>query len=168
MRQAKAFSGIGVNGILAVIEANFSISDASVITYFRTIAEAVDCQVVLHTNPQFQCSDLSLSVIAELAEGYGLRPLTNRYIAGAVGIGDPEPAGGLDGQGQRRVITCDRNETSETVIELLVDLNRSRGITFLVVTHEEEIARQCTRIISIRDGLIVSDEKLVESADSEE
>ncbi len=67
-----------------------------------------------------------------------------------------EPTGNLD------------TSTSETVIELLVDLNRSRGITFLVVTHEEEIARQCTRIISIRDGLIVSDEKLVESADSEE
>ena len=67
-----------------------------------------------------------------------------------------EPTGNLD------------TSTSETVIELLVDLNRSRGITFLVVTHEEEIARQCTRIISIRDGLIVSDEQLVESADSEE
>jgi len=54
------------------------------------------------------------------------------------------------------------------VIDLLVDLNRSHGITFLLVTHEEEIARKCTRIVTIRDGLIVSDEQLVESSDSEE
>ena len=53
-------------------------------------------------------------------------------------------------------------------IDLLVDLNRSHGITFLLVTHEEEIARKCTRIVTIRDGLIVSDEQLVESSDSEE
>ena len=67
-----------------------------------------------------------------------------------------EPTGNLD------------TSTSETVIELLIDLNRSRGITFLLVTHEEEIARECTRLVSIRDGLIVSDEQLVESIDSEE
>ena len=67
-----------------------------------------------------------------------------------------EPTGNLD------------TSTSETVIELLIDLNRSRGITFLLVTHEEEIARECTRLVSIRDGLIVSDEQLVESTDSEE
>ena len=58
--------------------------------------------------------------------------------------------------------------TSGVVIDLLVDLNRSHGITFLLVTHEEEIARKCTRIVTIRDGLIVSDEQLVESSDSEE
>lgn len=67
-----------------------------------------------------------------------------------------EPTGNLD------------TSTSATVIDLLIDLNRSRGITFLLVTHEEEIARECTRLISIRDGLIVSDEQLVESTDSEE
>lgn len=67
-----------------------------------------------------------------------------------------EPTGNLD------------TSTSATVIDLLIDLNRTRGITFLLVTHEEEIARECTRLVSIRDGLIVSDEQLVESTDSEE
>ena len=67
-----------------------------------------------------------------------------------------EPTGNLD------------TSTSGVVIDLLVDLNRSHGITFLLVTHEEEIARKCTRIVTIRDGLIVSDEQLVESSDSEE
>ncbi len=36
--------------------------------YFRAIADAVDLPVVLYTNPQFQRSDLSLDVIARLAE----------------------------------------------------------------------------------------------------
>ena len=35
--------------------------------YFRAIADAVDIPVVLYTNPQFQRSDLSLDVIAQLA-----------------------------------------------------------------------------------------------------
>ena len=64
VRQAKALPAMGVNGLLAVLEAYFPISDASIITYLRTISEAVDCSVVLYTNPQFQRSDLSLSVIA--------------------------------------------------------------------------------------------------------
>ena len=67
-----------------------------------------------------------------------------------------EPTGNLD------------TATSGVVIDLLVDLNRSHGITFLLVTHEAEIARRCTRIVTIRDGLIISDEQLVESSDSEE
>ena len=67
-----------------------------------------------------------------------------------------EPTGNLD------------TATSGVVIDLLVDLNRSHGITFLLVTHEVEIARRCTRIVTIRDGLIISDEQLVESSDSEE
>ena len=62
-----------------------------------------------------------------------------------------EPTGNLD------------TATSGVVIDLLVDLNRSHGITFLLVTHEAEIARRCTRIVTIRDGLIISDEQLVES-----
>ena len=36
--------------------------------YFRAIADAVDIPVVLYTNPQFQRSDLSLDVIARLAD----------------------------------------------------------------------------------------------------
>jgi 4-hydroxy-tetrahydrodipicolinate synthase len=66
--QAKAYQKRGADGILAVLEAYFPLSDAGVEAYFRAIADAVDIPVVIYTNPQFQRSDLSLDVIARLAE----------------------------------------------------------------------------------------------------
>ncbi|MFC5320412.1 dihydrodipicolinate synthase family protein [Bradyrhizobium oligotrophicum] len=66
--QAKAYQARGADGILAVLEAYFPVSDAGVEAYFRAIADAVDVPVVIYTNPQFQRSDLSLDVIARLAE----------------------------------------------------------------------------------------------------
>jgi 4-hydroxy-tetrahydrodipicolinate synthase len=65
--QARAYQKLGADGILAILEAYFPLSDAQVESYFRAIAEAVDIPVVLYTNPQFQRSDLSLDVIARLA-----------------------------------------------------------------------------------------------------
>jgi 4-hydroxy-tetrahydrodipicolinate synthase len=65
--QAKSYQQLGADGILAILEAYFPISDAQVESYFRAIADAVDIPVVVYTNPQFQRSDLSLDVIARLA-----------------------------------------------------------------------------------------------------
>jgi 4-hydroxy-tetrahydrodipicolinate synthase len=65
--QAKAYQARGADGILAILEAYFPISDAGVEAYFRAIADAVDIPVVIYTNPQFQRSDLSLDLIARLA-----------------------------------------------------------------------------------------------------
>jgi 4-hydroxy-tetrahydrodipicolinate synthase len=65
--QARAYEKRGADGILAVLEAYFPISDAGVEAYFRAIADAVEIPVVIYTNPQFQRSDLSLDVIARLA-----------------------------------------------------------------------------------------------------
>jgi 4-hydroxy-tetrahydrodipicolinate synthase len=65
--QARAWQGLGADGILAILEAYFPLKDAQIESYFRTIADAVDIPVVLYTNPQFQRSDLSLDVIARLA-----------------------------------------------------------------------------------------------------
>lgn len=67
-----------------------------------------------------------------------------------------EPTGNLD------------TSTSEAILELLVDLNRTRGITFLMVTHEEAIAQKCTRRVNILDGLITSDEKIPQVRTEEE
>jgi 4-hydroxy-tetrahydrodipicolinate synthase len=65
--QAKAYQKRGADGILAILEAYFPLSDAQVESYFRAIADAVDIPVVIYTNPQFQRSDLSLDCIARLA-----------------------------------------------------------------------------------------------------
>ncbi len=65
--QAKAYERLGADGILAILEAYFPLSDAQVESYFLAIADAVEIPVVIYTNPQFQRSDLSLDVIERLA-----------------------------------------------------------------------------------------------------
>ena len=57
-----------------------------------------------------------------------------------------EPTGALDSQ------------TTETVFDLIVDLNKHDGITVLVVTHERDIARRCPRRVHIVDGRVATDE----------
>jgi 4-hydroxy-tetrahydrodipicolinate synthase len=66
--QARAFERLGADGILAILEAYFPLSDAQIESYFRAIADAVEIPVVIYTNPQFQRSDLTLDVITRLAE----------------------------------------------------------------------------------------------------
>ncbi|MDG0964832.1 MAG: ABC transporter ATP-binding protein [Opitutales bacterium] len=55
-----------------------------------------------------------------------------------------EPTGNLD------------SANSENVYELLQNLAREQNIAILMVTHNEEIANRCDKIISIRDGLIIN------------
>jgi len=66
--QAKVYEKLGADGILAILEAYFPLKDAQIESYFRAIADAVGIPVVIYTNPQFQRSDLTLDVIARLAE----------------------------------------------------------------------------------------------------
>ena len=62
------------------------------------------------------------------------------------------------------VILCDEptgnldSETSQQVMELLSELNNS-GSTIVIVTHDNEIANQCSRVIRINDGRIIDDEE---------
>jgi len=68
VEQAQRWQQLGVDGILAVIEAYFPLKDGQVESYFRAIADAVDVPVVIYTNPNFQRSDLTIDVIARLSE----------------------------------------------------------------------------------------------------
>jgi putative ABC transport system ATP-binding protein len=56
-----------------------------------------------------------------------------------------EPTGNLD------------SHTSQEVMELLDHLNRDDGITIILVTHDQEVARYAQRKVVLRDGEIVSD-----------
>lgn len=62
------------------------------------------------------------------------------------------------------VILCDEptgnldSETSQQVMKLLSELNNS-GSTIVIVTHDNEIANQCSRVIRINDGRIIDDEE---------
>ncbi len=66
-----------------------------------------------------------------------------------------EPTGNLD------------TKTSHEIMETLVALNRDQGVTVIVVTHEMDIAEYAKRVVTMRDGEIVSDQrrtqKLIES-----
>jgi len=56
-----------------------------------------------------------------------------------------EPTGNLD------------TRTSIEVMDIFQRLNRERGITVLLITHEHDIAEYGTRTVAFRDGLVVSD-----------
>ena len=71
--QAREMQTLGCDGILAILEAYFPISDDGVYAYFKAIAEAVTLPVVLYTNPNFQRSDLSLPVIDRLSRIANIR-----------------------------------------------------------------------------------------------
>jgi putative ABC transport system ATP-binding protein len=56
-----------------------------------------------------------------------------------------EPTGNLDG------------DTAHAMVDLIFGLNRERGTTLVLVTHDIEIAQRCSRIIRFRNGAIAHD-----------
>jgi putative ABC transport system ATP-binding protein len=57
-----------------------------------------------------------------------------------------EPTGNLD------------SANGKQVLDLLISLNREEGTTLVLVTHDRELASHANRIITLKDGLVVSDE----------
>lgn len=63
-------------------------------------------------------------------------------------VGNPEliladePTGALD------------SKTSDEVMNLLIDLNRSEARTILIITHDKEVSKRCERVVTIKDGKI--------------
>lgn len=55
-----------------------------------------------------------------------------------------EPTGNLD------------SKTSAEIYQLMRRVNKENNVTFLIVTHERELASYCDRIIELRDGKVVS------------
>ncbi len=64
-------------------------------------------------------------------------------------LGD-EPTGNLD------------SARARDVLALLRRINQERGQTVLIVTHDAEVGASCDRIIRMRDGLIIADERVRE------
>jgi 4-hydroxy-tetrahydrodipicolinate synthase len=68
MHQAREFEAMGVDGILAIMDTYFPLTQQEVYSYFRSIADSVSCPVVIYTNPTFQKTDLSIDLIRDLAK----------------------------------------------------------------------------------------------------
>ena len=56
-----------------------------------------------------------------------------------------EPTGNLD------------TETGTKILDLLMELNKELNITMLIVTHDKEVSKRCSRILEMRDGRIHKD-----------
>ena len=76
------------------------------------------------------------------------RSLVNRP---ALVLGD-EPTGSVD------------TETSQQLIGLMRQLNREENVTFVIVSHDLDLASQADRMVRLKDGRIISDETLEQPA----
>jgi len=93
-------------------------------------------------------ADRERSLPTQLSGGQQQRVAIARAL-----INDPailladEPTGNLDSQ------------TANEIMTTIQALNRERGLTVVLVTHEPDMAAFAGRVITMRDGLVVSDER---------
>ncbi len=108
-------------------------------------------------------TDDALTRAARLLDEVGLANRAHHYpvqlsggeqqrvaLARAVGLRPPllladEPTGNLD------------SATGDQIIDLMLGLNRERGSTLVLVTHDPALAAHADRIVSLRDGRVVGD-----------
>jgi putative ABC transport system ATP-binding protein len=112
--------------------------------------------------------------------GGGVRPGVAVELLQRVGLGDRldhYPAQLSGGEQQRvslarafinrpRILFCDEptgnldGDTARAMVDLIFGLNRERGTTLVLVTHDFELARRTSRILRLRNGAVIADEKL--------
>lgn len=63
-----------------------------------------------------------------------------------------EPTGNLD------------SATGDKITDLLFELNKKQHVTLVIVTHDEDLAKLCGRIIRLSDGKIISDQSVRKNA----
>jgi putative ABC transport system ATP-binding protein len=111
--------------------------------------------------------------------GNGVLPGAAGELLTRVGLGDRldhYPAQLSGGEQQRvalarafsnrpRILFCDEptgnldDDTAHSMVDLIFGLNRERGTTLVLVTHNLELARRTQRILRLRGGAVVADER---------
>ena len=113
--------------------------------YYRGIARKKRQSEALNFLDKVGLSNWSKHLPSELSGGQKQRVAIARALVSnpKVLLAD-EPTGALD------------SKTSSEVMSIIQKIN-NEGKTILVVTHEEEIAKMCKRVVKLKDGLIIED-----------
>lgn len=116
--------------------------------YYQGVKRSVRTERAMHYLEKVGLADWAEHLPSELSGGQKQRVAIARALASdpKVLLAD-EPTGALD------------TTTSYEVMELIQAIN-DEGKTILVVTHEDDIAHMCKRIVHLKDGLIVDDQKV--------
>lgn len=132
-----------------------------------TVSENIMLPMVLDKRNTKKCMKMS----KRFAEQFGLRHLMNKYpyelsggekqrvaISRAL-INNPdviladEPTGNLD------------SKSGKVVIKALEGINQNMGKTIVMVTHDPQVASHCSRILFLKDGVILEDLRRKETID---
>tara|TARA_B100001113_G_scaffold59733_1_gene45200 strand:- start:1704 stop:2381 length:678 start_codon:yes stop_codon:yes gene_type:complete len=115
--------------------------------YYQGISRLDRQEIALEYLAKVGLADWAEHLPSELSGGQKQRIAIARALASQpkVLLAD-EPTGALD------------STTSEEVMDLIKQIN-NEGKTILVVTHEQDIANMCKRIITLKDGVIMTDVK---------
>ena len=68
IKEARQMEAIGVDGIVIVLPTYFPLEDREIIAHFRSVAVAVNCPVVLYSNPKFSNWDFTIAMLRELSQ----------------------------------------------------------------------------------------------------
>jgi putative ABC transport system ATP-binding protein len=116
--------------------------------YYQGVSRNTRLERAMHYLDKVGLADWATHLPNELSGGQKQRVAIARALASdpKVLLAD-EPTGALD------------STTSYEVMELIQGIN-DEGKTILVVTHEDDIAHMCKRIVNLRDGVIIDDSKV--------
>jgi putative ABC transport system ATP-binding protein len=125
-----------------------ALENVSLPLYYQGVARKERQEQALDYLTRVGLADWSTHLPSELSGGQKQRVAIARAMASKpkVLLAD-EPTGALD------------TKTSYEVMDLIQKINQE-GNTILVVTHEEDIAQMCKRIVKLKDGVIVEDVKV--------
>jgi putative ABC transport system ATP-binding protein len=113
--------------------------------YYQGMKRNMRMEKAMHYLEKVGLTDWASHLPNELSGGQKQRVAIARALASdpKVLLAD-EPTGALD------------SKTSYEVLELIQEIN-DEGRTVLVVTHEDDIAHMCKRIVNLKDGVIIDD-----------
>lgn len=112
--------------------------------FYRRISEYVAKEKALQMLAKVGIEDLANHFPQQLSGGQQQRVAIARALVGEpeVILAD-EPTGALDSQ------------TGQETIQLFAQLNRNENKTIVIITHDQQVSRQCRRIVTIKDGRIL-------------